>query len=115
MAINTTENQSAANPDHVDAVLNYLADRSDHPVTYTYQPPPGVAARSGNYAKYSVAIHNARAVLSDLSLDRQGFAVVHQETAVSNFYDEKEVRAVYYPEVERLVKEFPGGGKRKVF
>ena len=113
MAIPNTENQSAA--DHVDGVLNYLADRNDQPVTYTYQPPPGVAARSGNYAKYSVAIHNARAVLSDLSLDRQGFAVAHQETAVANFYNEKEVRAVYYPEVERLVKEFTGAVKVHVF
>ena len=113
MAFLNTENQSA--PDHVDGVLNYLADRNDHPVTYTYQPPPGVAARSGNYAKYSVAIHNARAVLSDLSLDRQGFAVAHQETAVANFYDEKEVRAVYYPEVERLVKQFTGAVKVHVF
>jgi len=115
MTTNRNENQSAASPDHVDAVLNYLADRSAEPVTYTYQPPPGVAARSGNYAKYSVAIHNARAVLSDLSLDRQGFAVAHQETAVANFYDEKEVLAVYYPEVERLVKEFTGAVKVHVF
>jgi len=113
MAIPNTENQSA--PDHVNGVLNYLADRNDQPVTYTYQPPPGVAARSGNYAKYSVAIHNARALLSQLSLDRQGFAVAHQETAVANFYDEKEVRAVYYPEVERMVKEFTGAVKVHVF
>jgi len=113
MAIPNTENQSTA--DHVDGVLNYLADRNDQPVTYTYQPPPGVAARSGNYRKYSVAIHDARALLSDLSLDRQGFAVAHQETAVANFYDEKEVRAVYYPEVERLVKEFTGAVNVHVF
>ena len=113
MAILNTENQSA--PDHVDGVLNYLADRNDAPITYTYQPPPGVAARSGNYAKYSVAIHNARAVLSNLSLDRQGFAVAHQQTAVANFYDENEVRAVYYPEVERLVKQFTGATKVHVF
>ncbi|HSU91145.1 MAG TPA: CmcJ/NvfI family oxidoreductase [Sporolactobacillaceae bacterium] len=113
MANLNTENQSA--PDHVNGVLNYLADRNDAPITYTYQPPPGVAARSGNYAKYSVAIHNARAVLSQLSLDRQGFAVAYQETAVANFYDEEEVRTVYYPEVERLVKEFTGAVKVHVF
>src|SRR6266481_1156414 len=113
MAILNTENQSA--PDHVEGVLNYLADRNDAPVTYTYQPPPGVAARSGNYRKYSVAIHNARAVLSNLSLDRQGFAVAHQETAVADFYDENEVRAVYYPEVERLVMQSTGAVKVHVF
>ena len=113
MANLNTENQSA--PDHVNGVLNYLADRNDAPITYTYQPPPGVAARSGNYAKYSVAIYNARAVLSQLSLDRQGFAVAYQETAVANFYDEEEVRTIYYPEVERFVKEFTGAVKVHVF
>lgn len=115
MAIDKIENQSAGSPDHVDAVLNYLADRSAGPVTYTYRPPPGVAARTGNYAKYAVAIHNARAIVPQLSLDRQGFAVASHETAVSNFYDEKEVRAIYYAEVERLVKEITGAVKVHVF
>src|SRR5260370_25657379 len=115
MTTDRSVDRSAESPDHVDAVLNYVADRRDTAVTYTDQPPPGVAGRSGTYRKYSVAIHDARAVLSDLSLDRQGFAVAHQETAVANFYDEKEVRAVYYPEVERLVKEFTGAVKVHVF
>jgi hypothetical protein len=112
--MNTNETQSATNLDHVDGVLNYLADRNE-PVTYTYQPPPGVAARTGHYAKYSVAIHSARPIMQQLSLDRQGFAVVSHQTAVANFYDEKEVRAIYYPEVERLVKESTGAVKVHVF
>jgi hypothetical protein len=101
--------------DHLDTVLNYLADRTSMPVTYTYHPPEGVAARTGNYAKYAVAIHNARPIVAQLSLDRNGFVVVRQQTAVSNFFDEKEVRAVYYPEVERLVKETTGAVKVQVF
>jgi len=101
--------------DHLDTVLNYLADRTSMPVTYTYHPPEGVAARTGNYTKYAVAIHNARPIVAQLSLDRNGFVVVRQQTAVSNFFDEKEVRAVYYPEVERLVKETTGAVKVHVF
>jgi hypothetical protein len=101
--------------DHVDTVLNYLADRNSTPVTYTYHPPEGVAARTGNYAKFAVAIHSARPIMAQLSLDRNGFAVVRQQTAVTNFFDEKEVRAVYYPEVEQMVKEFTGAVKVHVF
>ncbi len=101
--------------DHVDTVLNYLADRSTTPVTYTYKPPEGVAARTGNYAKFAVSIMSARAILPQLSLDRQGFAVVRQQTAVSDFFDEREVRAIYYPEVERLVREFTGAVRVHVF
>jgi hypothetical protein len=101
--------------DHVDTMLNYLADRSSTPVTYTYHPPEGVPARTGNYAKYGVSIHNARPIVPQLSLDRNGFVVVRQQSAVLNFFDEKEVRAVYYPEVERLVKETTGAVKVHVF
>jgi hypothetical protein len=115
MATPGTEREAAGTPDQVNGVLNYLADKSQHPVTYTYQPPPGTPARSGNYAKYTVPIHNGRAIIEQLSLDRQGFAVTRQDSAVANFYDPAEVRAVYYPEVERMVREFTGAVKVHVF
>ncbi len=108
-------NTTAGSLDHVSGVLNYLADKDQHPVTYTYQPPPGTAARTGAYARFTVPIWSARAIMSELSLDRQGFAVTRQDTAVANFYDPEEVRRVYYPEVERLVREFTGAVKVHVF
>src|ERR1700730_426119 len=110
-----TDLRRAASPDHVDGVLNYLADKDQHPVSYNFKPPPGVPARTGTYAKFTVAIHSARTIMSELSLDRQGFAVTRQNTAVANFYDADEVRRVYYPEVERLVREFTGAVKVHVF
>jgi hypothetical protein len=110
-----TQTFTAVAPDHVDGVLNYLADKDQHPVTYTYQPPPGTPARSGAYARFTVPIHSARAIIEQLSLDRQGFAVTRQSTTVANFYDADEVRSVYYPEVERLVREFTGAVKVHVF
>jgi hypothetical protein len=109
------EHAVAASSDHVDGVLNYLADRDQHPVSYNYSPPEGVPARTGAYAKFTVPIHNARAILEQLSLDVQGFAVTHQNSAVANFYDADEVRRVYYPEVERMVREFTGAVKVHVF
>src|SRR5260370_14249499 len=53
--------------------------------------------------------------MSELSLDLQGFAVTRQQSAVANFYDTDEVRRVYYPEVERMVREFTGAVKVHVF
>ena len=53
--------------------------------------------------------------MSELSLDLQGFAVTRQQSAVTNFYDADEVRRVYYPEVERMVREFTGAVKVHVF
>ncbi len=62
-----------------------------------------------------VSIHDGRAILQQLSLDRQGFVLRHHETAVSNFYDAAEVRAVYYPEVEELLKTVTGATKVLAF
>ena len=115
MTTPNAELATSTTPDCVSGVLNYLADKDQHPVTYNFKPPPGVPARTGTYAKFTVPIHSARAIISELSLDRQGFAVAHQNTAVQNFYDSEEVRRVYYPEVERLVREFTGAVKVHVF
>src|SRR5271170_6566056 len=99
----------------VDAALNYLEDREQTPTTYTYRPPEGVPAASGRYARFNVSIHNGRAVLGQLSLDREGVILSDQESKVVNFYDSDEVRRTYYPEVERLVKELTGAVKIHVF
>jgi hypothetical protein len=115
MTIATTESATAGSSEHVNGVLNYLADKDQHPVSYNFKPPPGVPARTGVYAKFTVPIHNARPMLSHASLDREGFAVTRQTSAVTNFYDADEVRKVYYPEVERLVREVTGAVKVHVF
>jgi hypothetical protein len=100
---------------HVDATLNYLIDASEKPVTYVYRPPEGTPARSGRYSKFTMPIHDARLGAGELSLDKQGFVVTRQHSAVANFYDNKQVREIYYPEVERLVKEATGAVKVLVF
>ena len=104
-----------SNIEHVEASLNYLARDSEKPVNYMYRPPEGVPARTGTYVKHTMPIYNARAIPDALSLDRQGFALVHQQSMVRNFYDDQEVRTVYYPEVARIVKQATGAIKVHVF
>ncbi|MBF6571606.1 MAG: methyltransferase [Candidatus Binataceae bacterium] len=65
----------------------------------------------GGHRSRLVPIHDARAISEQLSLDRQGFALLHHESAIVNFYDKAEVLAVYYPEVERLLKEVTGASR----
>jgi hypothetical protein len=114
-SMTTPHTELASSPDYISGVLNYLADKEQRPVSYNFKPPPGVPARTGTYAKFTVPIHSARAIMSELSLDIQGFAVTRQQSAVANFYDADEVRRVYYPEVERMVREFTGAVKVHVF
>ena len=98
----------------VEASLNYFADSSEKPVIYTYEPPPGVSRATGKSESRPVLIRNAR-LERDLSLDKQGFQLVHQETAGHDFYDRAEVEKIYYPEVELLLKEATGAEKVVVF
>lgn len=100
---------------YVEGLLNYLASAVPKPVNYAYEPPPGVPKRSGSYAAYPVRIRNGREVSGQLSLDRQGFVLTPHETAVRDFYDPEEVRSVYYPEIEKLVKAITGAQRVAAF
>lgn len=106
---------SAAVADRVEAALNYLAATAEKPVTYMYKTENGAPQRSYHNVKHTVTILNGRDVAERLTLDGQGFALVLHPTAVVNFYDEAEVRAIYYPEVERLVKQATGAARVLVF
>ena len=99
----------------VNARLNYLAEATPKPVNYAYEPPAGVPRRSGKYVKQSVAIRNGREVVNELSLDTNGFVLTPHETAVKDFYDPDEVKSVYYPEVERLLKRVTGADRVLIF
>lgn len=98
------------------------------PLTYTLKKPEkliylitemGEDEDSPEYRKWYVshdmAIHDIRPGLSDLSLDREGFVLLNAKTGVKDFYDEKEVEAVYNPEVEKLVMATTGADKVQVF
>jgi hypothetical protein len=100
---------------HVEATLNYLAPMTERPRNYTYDPPPGVPRSNSTHEPHLVPVHDARAVESDISLDREGFAVLHYKSAVKNFWDEDEVRRVYYPEVQRVLAEATGASKVYIF
>jgi hypothetical protein len=68
----------------VQATLNYLVNASERPAIYTYEPPPGTPKTTGKFEPRSVLIRNAR-LGEEPSLDRQGFQLVHQQTAVRDF------------------------------
>jgi hypothetical protein len=95
--------------------LNYIAESSDKPVYYAYEPPAGTPRSTGKFVAHTVPIGDARQVANVLSLDIQGFRLINHETAVEDFYDQEEVKSVYYPEVEHLLKEATGAQKVVIF
>jgi hypothetical protein len=74
-----------------------------------------VPRSTGTPEPHTIAIHDARPVAAQLSLDVEGLAVVEQRSAVQDFYDEDELRRVYYPEAERLVAAATGASRVLVF
>ena len=95
------------------APLNFLKPMAEKPRAYNYDPPPGVPPRTGAAETHAVRLQDARPV--PVSLDREGFRLERQPTAVKNFYDDDEVTRVYYPECERLIKQAMGATRVVAF
>lgn len=99
----------------VEATVNYLIPPlGRHSVTV---PPPGTgeAQRTGEYAATRVTVRDARAAGRAAALDREGFALDRQVSTVRDFNDDDEVRAVYYPEMVRLLRQATGAREVVVF
>jgi hypothetical protein len=88
----------------VKAELNYLAPVAGKPRTYAFDPPPGEPKSTALPEPHVLPIFDGRLVAKGFSLDREGFELVRHPTVVRNFYDEQEVRRVYYPAVEAFLK-----------
>lgn len=100
----------------LEAWLNYSVDTGEKPASYgginTFEADK---KRTGKYQEHKVRIYDGRAIVGTLSLEREGFIFVCHDTKVKDFYDEQEVRSVYYPEIEQLVKETSGAKRVVVF
>jgi hypothetical protein len=99
----------------VQAELQYLARMTERPRNYTYDPPSGVARSNTVSETHRVPVYDLRPVETSALLDREGFGLVHHQTAVKDFYDDEEVRRIYYPEQERLLTELTGASRVFIF
>jgi len=87
----------------VKAELNYLAPTAGKPRTYAFDPPPGEPKSTALPEPHVLPIFDGRLVAKNFSLDREGFELVRHPTVVRNFYDDAEVRRIYYPVVEAFL------------
>ena len=100
----------------IEAFLNYLVDTGIKPESYGgVSQAVADQQRKGKYQEHRMPVYNGRAVADRLSLEREGFILVEHETKVKNFYDEQEIRSVYYKETEELVKRTSGAKRVLVF
>jgi hypothetical protein len=99
----------------IEADMNYLAAMMERPRNYTFDPPAGVPRSNVQNETHRVAIRDVRPIADSVSLDANGFALVKHGSAVRDFFDDEEVRRVYYPEVEEVVKAATGAYRVHIF
>ena len=109
------DGSAVADVKSVVAPLNFLVPMAEKPVAYNYEPPPGIPVRTGQRISHHVRICDARPMIDRLSLDQEGFVLLHHQTAVTNFYDEEQIKSVYYPECERVMQEATGAERVVAF
>jgi hypothetical protein len=103
-------------PETLEAALNYYVDTGGKPVSIV-AGPGGIDTRigGGENEAHSVRLLNGRLHLKEFAIDRNGFVFVDHPTKVRDFYDNDEVRRVYYPEMEALIKAESGASRVLVF
>jgi hypothetical protein len=107
--------EQQATADTIEATVNYLLDSGQTPSTYVCGPG-SVDVRTGSTLEpRAVTIRNGRRDAEDFLLEREGFRFVRHDTEVVDFYDEQEIRRVYYPEMEALVRAESGASRVFVF
>src|SRR5580704_11310954 len=107
--------EAAVSSQGLTAKLHYLKRGPEKPTFYRIDPPPGVPQWNGIDDEREVRIEDARGRESEFTLDRNGFALVKSLTAVSDFYDADEIKRVYYPEVDKLLRNAVGASRVFVF
>ena len=103
-------------PKTIAATLSYFVDTEAMPVTVV-GAPGGSDQRVGGGASepHRVLLRNGRVDVGDFALERNGFRFVRHDTKVVDFFDEDEVRRVYYLEMQALVKAESGASRVEVF
>ena len=105
-----------AEPETIEATLSYFADTEAMPVTLVGAPGASdLRTGGGKPDPRQIVLRNGRPYADRFALERDGFRFVHHDTRVADFFDEGEVRRVYYPEMEALVKAESGASRVVVF
>jgi hypothetical protein len=101
-------------PDTIEATLNYIVDDGTKVFTIVATPGGSDARAGGTPDPRRITLHNGR-LHDDFVLGRNGFRFVRHDTKMADFYDEDEIKRVYYPEMVELIKAQSGAKRVVVF
>jgi hypothetical protein len=95
--------------------VQFTVNTGETPVALVHEPGAGPDQHQGTFEYRDIVVYDGRPIADHMDLDRHGFTFRHYGTAVTDFYDDEQVRRVYYAELERLVKQVIGADKVIVF
>jgi hypothetical protein len=101
--------------DTIEATVNYHLDTGQTPFVYTGGKGSTVVQTSNNVEPQKVRISDARPIAGRFTLERNGFHFVRHDTRMVDFFNEEELKTVYYREMEELIKRETGAARVVVF
>jgi hypothetical protein len=99
----------------VGAALTFITPQDEKPAFHSSAYTGGAPRVFFDTERHTVRIRDMRPNADTLSLDREGFELLHHETAVRDLYDDAAVEHVYYPEIEALLRAVTGASRVVVF
>lgn len=99
----------------IAANLKFLADRN---APLVYIPSKGGGDETGhlgNFTTREVPVYNGRLEKPSADLDVEGFRLVAQPTAVTDFYADEQVESLYHREIRALLFELTGAVRVEIF
>jgi hypothetical protein len=97
----------------MQAEIRYTADTGEKLVNETFGPNNIRRRSSGSDDRRTVEVRDGRG--QAFSLDGNGFLLAPHATRVTDFLDPDQLKSVYYPEVEVLIRQISGARRAVVF
>ena len=101
--------------DAITAEIPYTVPTDEKLVNESFGPKNIHGRRTGTVELKPMAVQNGRRIAQTLSLDDQGLVFVEHKTKVADFFDENQVKSIYYPEIEQLIKRESGASRVVIF
>jgi hypothetical protein len=99
----------------MQAHISYTADTGEKLVNETFGPNNIRRRTSGSAELHEMELVDGRPLASGFALEANGFELVEHRTAVKSFFDTEELKRIYYPEVETLIRARAGAARVVVF
>jgi hypothetical protein len=97
------------------AELNYIVPSRERPRSFAFIPTDGSPRTTVVTEPHRIPVHDLRDESAEFTLDGQGFALAQHRSKVTDFTDESQIRTVYYPEAEQLLKDITGADRVFIF